>query len=165
MADVPTKVLFLDIDGVLNSERSCLAFGDFPHDVEGPCRQKFDEVALRLIRGIVERADAGIVLSSSWRIIHHYGKVANGLDLPIFDRTPSLLGGRGEEIAAWLADHPEVETYAIVDDDADMLECQKPSFVQTNYRDGFTYTDAIKLAELFGVSLYDINRKKEIPNG
>lgn len=160
-----SKVLFLDIDGVLNSERSCVAFGGFPHDVVGPCRQKFDEVALALIRGIVRRADAQIVLSSSWRIIHEVHAVANGLDLPIVDKTPSLAGRRGHEIDAWLKAHPEVESYVIVDDDGDMLEHQKERFVHTKFVDGFTWADAVKMADLFDLSVYDVNHPHEESEG
>ncbi len=37
---------------------------------------------------------------------------------------------RGEEIQEWLADHPEVEDYAILDDDSDMLPQQMPKYHQ-----------------------------------
>jgi hypothetical protein len=155
------KVLFLDIDGVLNSQRSCIAFGGFPHEVDGYHRDMFDEVALRLIRGIVKKADASVVLSSSWRILHDYRDIGRALELPIIDATPRMWSPgkvRGHEIAQWLADHPEVETYVIVDDNSDMLEEQKPYFVHTCNFDGMRWADAEKMATLFGVSIYDVNR-------
>jgi hypothetical protein len=156
------KVVFLDIDGVLNSQRSCIAFGGFPHEVVGYHRDMFDEVALRLIRGIVKQAGASVVLSSSWRITHTAHEVANGLELPIMDSTLTLWAPgqvRGHEIAEWLERHPEVESYAIVDDDSDMLPEQKPFFVQTSNFDGFRWDDACKLCRLLGVDIFDVNRE------
>jgi Swiss Army Knife RNA repair-like protein len=58
-----------------------------------------------------------------------------------FDVTPILhdLGlSRGHEIQAWLNEHPEVERYAILDDDNDMLEHQMVNFFQTSCRTGIT---------------------------
>lgn len=151
----PTKVLFLDIDGVLNSERSCLAFQGFPHDFEGRGKAKFDWTAVALIRRLCGETDASIVLSSTWRILHSVHECANGLDLPIFDATPRIAGYdgkvRGDEIDAWLNAHPEVTSYAIVDDDSDMLEKQKPFFVQTDFRAGLTLDDYLQLKQLLGV--------------
>jgi hypothetical protein len=158
------KVLFLDIDGVLNSQRSCIAFGGYPHEVTGYHRERFDEVALRLIRGIVKAAGASIVLSSSWRKNEDWQDIGPALELPIIDRTPSGWAPgqvRGHEIAEWLEAHPEVECYAIVDDDSDMLPEQKPFFVHTTHFDGFQWMHAEKLCELFGVSIYDVNHPKE----
>lgn len=156
----PTKVLFLDIDGVLNSHRTCTAFGSplkggFPHGFDDDNMALFDHAAIGLIRKLCDKSDASIVLSSSWRIIHSVHDCANGLDLPIFDRTPSLNWPdrtRGDEIAAWLADHPEVSRYAIVDDDGDMLESQKQNFVQTDFQDGLRFRDYENLLCILGES-------------
>lgn len=154
------KVLFLDIDGVINSERTAYAFGAYPHEVSGTHRAMFDEVAIALIRGIVEAAGASIVLSSSWRMTHSAHVVANAFDLPVMDITPVGLRGRGDEIADWLAEHPEVESYAIVDDVDEFSAEQKPFFVQTSHFDGLRWADAEKLATLLGVSIYDIKGGK-----
>lgn len=161
----PTKVLFLDIDGVLNSHRTCTAFGSplkggFPHGFDADNMALFDHAAIGLIRKLCDTTGASIVLSSSWRIIHSVHECANGLDLPIFDRTPSLNWHgrtRGHEIAEWLAAHPEVERYAIVDDDGDMLVEQQPYFVQTDFRDGLRYGDFERLQEILGLQLAESN--------
>ncbi|MDR6389209.1 HAD domain-containing protein [Paraburkholderia phenoliruptrix] len=152
----PSKVLFLDIDGVLNSRRTVTATGTFPHGFEDKQKPHFDWVAVGMIRKLCEVTGASIVLSSSWRIIHSVDDCANGLDLPIFDRTPSLNWSgrvRGDEIAEWLKVHPEVARYAIVDDDSDMLEAQKPYFVQTDFQEGLRYQDYDSLAEILGVAI------------
>ncbi|WP_036054370.1 HAD domain-containing protein [Burkholderia gladioli] len=137
----PRKILFLDIDGVLNSHRTVYAADGFPHGFEGADKHRFDWVAVGLIRKICEQEEVSIVLSSSWRIIHTVHTCANGLDLPIFDRTESLAGNRGTEIQEWLDRHPDVEQWAIVDDNSDMLESQRDHFVQTNHEDGLSYAD------------------------
>ncbi len=154
------KVVFLDIDGVINSHRTAIAFGGYPHTFDGYERAMFDEVALALIRGIVKQAGASVVLSSSWRLTHEFALVGKALDLPIIDRTPSLCAPRGVEISFWLDKHPEVENYAIVDDDADMLGDQQPFFVHTSGFDGFAWKDAVKLAELMGIDIHDVNHPR-----
>jgi hypothetical protein len=156
------KILFLDIDGVLNSQRTAIAFGGFPHEVTGHHRDRFDEVAITLIRGIVKKAGAKIVLSSSWRIAMPFEEIAGALCLPIIDKTPYLYQNketRGHEIAAWLEAHPGVESYVIVDDDSDMLPEQKERFVHTCGFDGFRWKDAERMCELFGIAIYDVNRE------
>lgn len=156
------KVVFLDIDGVLNSFRTAVCFGGYPFEVDGKDRSMFDEVALGLIRGIVKTAGAKVVLSSSWRITHRFEKIGTALDLPIVDRTPSMLGGRGKEIQHWLDAEttPAIECYAIIDDDSDMLPEQTPYFVHTNMHDGFLWKDAEKLAGLLGISIFDVNHPR-----
>lgn len=156
------KVLFLDIDGVLNSVRSCIAFGGYPHRVTGEHRTKFDEVSVRLISGIVEAAGAKVVLSSAWRNDKDWHEIGPSLGIEIIDRTPSLLGSRGEEIKDWLDRHPEVESYAIVDDDGDMLPEQRPFFVNTDAHDGLSWANAYRLAELLGASIYDVRHPSRI---
>lgn len=151
------KVLFLDIDGVLNSHRSAYAFGGFPYDVDAH-RDRFDEVAIGLVRNICKAAGAQIVLSSSWRTDKNWTRIGEALNLPITDRTPSLAGPRGEEIEAWLSTHPEVECYAILDDDSDMLDEQLPFFVKTTHQDGLTFGLAEKLSALLGTTAGDALR-------
>lgn len=135
------KILFLDIDGVLNSARSCRAFDGYPHDFSDEGMRKFDSVAIGLVRKLCDKTGALIVLSSTWRMLHDISECAQGLGLPIFDRTPILEGPRGVEINAWLSKHPEVTRYAIVDDDSDMLPEQKQYFVKTNFEEGLSMHD------------------------
>lgn len=51
--------------------------------------------------------------------------------------------------------HPEVEQYAIVDDDPDMLPEQSPFFVKTDGFNGLMWGDFEKLCGLFGVATQD----------
>lgn len=158
------KVLFLDIDGVLNSQawytqRQKLSQGmirppdDF-HPNEDPHRRRqlweIDDKALLTLKKIVEDYDFKIVISSAWRIgedldtfAYVFGrrgwKVRHGT---IIGKTPSIRGNniiRGDEIDHWLGTDGvtlKVERYLIIDDSSDFHPHQKPHFVQTDNRVG-----------------------------
>jgi hypothetical protein len=137
----------------LNSARSFYAFDGYPHCFDAKSMAMFDHVALGLIRRLCEETGVSICLSSDWRIVHSVHDCANGLDLPIFDRTPDLNGPRGMEINAWLANHPEVTTYAIVDDNDGMLPDQLPFFVKTDHGNGLSMGDYSHLKWILGEAL------------
>lgn len=162
------KVCFLDIDGCLNSMRSCYAYGGF-----GSLRTSFmtfdesklDPVAVKLVQRLVEETDAKIVISSSWRILAKGGiKDFDFLELPIIDFTPDIPGRRirGDEIKKWLDEHPEVESYVILDDDSDMLEEQVDNFVHTDADIGLDWEDYCKAYEILmgEMNTYDPRRFK-----
>lgn len=137
------RIIFLDIDGVLNSLRSVFALGN-------PSKH-FDPVAVGLLDKLSEEADAHIVISSSWRhgntealvnelydICHQY-KEPHFLDR-VVGETPRLSNGvRGDEIEQWLVMYREedIESYVIIDDDKDMLPKQQNNFVHTSFNEGF----------------------------
>ena len=157
------QVIFLDVDGVLNSQRSCLAFGNLPSGMHPKAWTQLDPLALNMIRDIAALADAKIVLSSTWRMLRPVEEYARDFDLPIVDKTAvgsSSGRERGYEIQDWLDLHPEVENYAIIDDDSDMLDHQMAHFVHTSGLDGFLYRDALKLGAILGVLPWDRPSKK-----
>ncbi len=156
------KILFLDIDGVLNTERQhdyCVERGIAP--VDG-FSYSFDPEAVANLTRIVEQTGADIVLSSSWK---YWGLSAmqnmwanRGLPGKIIDITPDTVSDdmllsvdldmmlpavKGSEIKEWLAiSGSQVTRYAILDDQFDMLPEQQPNFVQTDPRVGITGEDA-----------------------
>lgn len=123
------KVLFLDIDGVVNS-RATTSFRNNLYPIDPHMAFMVGKIQLD--------TDCKVVLSSSWR--HHPDGIAavEKSIVPVFDKTPMLdhLGVRGDEIKAWLDQHPEVERYAILDDDSDMLPEQMPNFFKTTFQNG-----------------------------
>jgi hypothetical protein len=135
------RILFLDVDGVLNSTRTDTATHGIPHDLSEAARAHFDWIAVGLIRELCKHEDTSIVLSSDWRYMHSTHAIANFFDLPVCDVTPKLDDCRGAEIQRWLNQHPGVEHYAIVDDQTGMLAVQKDHFVQTDQHEGLSYAD------------------------
>lgn len=145
------KVLFLDIDGVLNSTKTCVATGGYPMELHH--RSGFDWMAIKLLQRLCDSSGLQIVLSSAWRLHHHYDEVAGAFDLPIIGATLSSSPDghqRGFEIRDWLARHPEVTAYAIIDDDPDMLEEQTPYFVHTSGYEGMTWANFTQLCNILG---------------
>lgn len=124
------KILFLDVDGVLNNAKT-------PLDTEG---HAIDAYMAFLVGRIHLNTGCQVVLSSAWR---HSPKdvefLQKRLNIKFYGITPSLPNKpRGEEIDAWLYEHPEVERYAIIDDENDMLVSQMKNFFKTNYHEGLT---------------------------
>lgn len=141
------KILFLDIDNVLNSRRTAIAYDGYPWHYGS--MDGFDDVAISLIRQLCYKTETDIVLSSSWRCNEEWTKLKKTLKLPIIDRTPilHLSSSRGAEIDAWLKEHI-VEKYAIVDDVDEFTEEQHKYFVQTDPNNGLSYENYMKLKEL-----------------
>lgn len=122
------KILFLDIDGVLNASGTT----NFRNKL-----WPTDPYMAFLVGKIQLDTDCEIVLSSSWRY-HPDGMAEVRKLVNLLDRTPLLNDSRGKEIQAWLDIHPEVDRYAILDDDTDMLPDQLPNFFQTTFDTGLT---------------------------
>ena len=129
------RVIFLDIDGVLAPILGWDRYGDL------------DPACIQVLNEIVARGGADVVVSSTWR----YGRTipelqemldARGFTGRVLDRTPTGAPGanRGEEIAAWLAEHA-VSGYVIIDDHADMGDL-RPRLLQTQPAHGLQPADA-----------------------
>jgi hypothetical protein len=127
------KVLFLDIDGVVNHAAT-------PGREIG--RLCIDPRLARIVRGIAKALpDLKFVLASSWREVPESRERINKQVVPCFDITPVFDEAddvRGFEIQAWLELNPGVKRYAILDDDCDMLPHQLPNFFKTNTDIGIT---------------------------
>lgn len=161
-----SKVIFLDIDGVLNTERH------HDHCVEAELAYvdnfgyAFDPVAVANLKRIVDETGADIVISSSWKFwgLSTMQKLWASRELPgrIIDVTPNnvsdemllsvdldlmeLPAGKGSEIKEWLdTKGHQVTHYAILDDMNDMLSEQQTQFVQTDPRIGITDDDADRI--------------------
>jgi hypothetical protein len=127
-----TSVLFLDIDGVLNSDRYRYAHGPGVR-----ANDLIDPEAVETLNHITERWALKVVISSSWRVMPELESIlrAKGVEAKIIGKTSSRAAVRGDEIRQWLAEHPEVTAYVILDDDGDMGELLD-HLVQTDYRYG-----------------------------
>lgn len=139
--DRQEKIIFLDIDGVLTSVRTGW--------------MNMDIYAVNFLRWICEEAKMKIVISSTWRHNHGYEfwKGIFGEYLHEDFKTPDLKrlytfseATRGSEIQAWLDKH-KVSDYLIIDDDADMLEAQKPQLIQTDSLNGMLDSHMMEIRE------------------
>jgi hypothetical protein len=114
------RVVFLDVDGVLNRT------GFRPAESRGLVSWIEPELAARFARAAVT-LDAQVVLASDWRIGRTLEVLREAFathGILIHDVTPSSCGGgRWREIAAWLAaSGVDAGAAAIVDDAFDMGE-------------------------------------------
>ena len=146
------KIIFLDIDGVLNYD---LWYYDDrnPGNLNGQ-EGDIDPLCVDRINAICDKTNSKIVISSDWRISSGCQNRLEKAGLKnIVDKTPVTIFGqyghtyhfsRGEEIDMWLQWHPEVEKYVIIDDREDMLNIQLSHFVKVNPYCGFTDDDLEK---------------------
>ena len=108
------RVIFLDIDGVLNCG-STTNPRKLPYVVEPRL--------LELLKRLLTLADAKVVLSSTWRYDPAGVFSAKHWGIPFIDVIPDMPARpRRDEIVAWLKTHPEVERYAVIDDEDDELD-------------------------------------------
>ena len=142
------KVIFLDIDGVLNANED---FGG--RSKPNPTICGFMGIAgarVRRLAKIIETTQAKIVLVSSWK--KHYerqdqiGKyLRNKLrkeNLAIYDTTLRYehWSNRGEQILSWLADHQDTKNWIVLDDEIfdDYDETIMRHLVKTEWETGLT---------------------------
>jgi hypothetical protein len=108
------KVIFLDIDGVLNCDRTPNP-RNFPYVV--------DRRLLARLKKLLKRTRAKVVLSSSWRLDPVGLLAAKYWGVPFIETLPDLSKKtRRDEVLSWLAVHPKVTRYAIIDDEDDGLD-------------------------------------------
>lgn len=122
------KVLFLDIDGVLNSE-DWVERTKKSGEITVSLTRDLDRDAVSVLNSIITQSGAKVVISSSWRVFHDLWEMKSilqrhGFVGEVIDMTPRRAPNppyrRGNEIQAWLDQHPEVKSFVIIDDDADM---------------------------------------------
>ena len=161
------KIVFLDIDGVLNTEhyQGLLQYqGKSWQDEYGAF---FDPNAVKQLKRIIDATGADIVVESSWK---YFGLDAmkdlwkvRSLPGKIIDITPSsvsdehllnidlenidtsILYCKGMEIASWLSEQKRQDIrYVIIDDEYVILDSQLPHFILTNPYEGITEEQANK---------------------
>ena len=167
------KVLFLDIDGVLNSENwfayriYCVKNNmvnilmNFVDTDDRNIKHKLtmlDDRAIANLNRIVEETGCKVVLSSSWRSSIESENIftqnllkLKGFKYEFYDVTPRLWFSdfsirRGEEIKFWLdkeSEKHEIESFVILDDDSDMLPEQMNNFIHVDGQVGLTDRDVL----------------------
>ncbi len=121
------KIIFLDMDGVLNSDR----YWNEQEDKNGLSYpegdwiewwvKSFDPKAVSILNAIIDGSGAKIVFSSNRRNWASFGDLIDifkqaGITGELIDITPDLRWQpRGDEIQEWL-DNNKYESYIIIDD-------------------------------------------------
>lgn len=127
------KIVFLDIDGVLNGHEWC-------HTKEGP---RIKETPARHLHLLLKMSDAKVVLISSWRSWVNHGHMtpkgfekvllSHGIKADVIDalgkKDPELdhAEDRAGKIVEWLAGH-HTESHVILDD----LPLGLPNLIRPN---------------------------------
>lgn len=149
------RVVFLDVDGVLNSDRYFEEF-PWPEGASWWSAAAIDPCAVARVNTIVSRADARVVLSSSWRKRASRDELcallrSRGLERSLLSLTPSLYRTpdgarltRGDEVLSWLATSlaagTTVDAYVILEDEEELGELEARC-VRTDSRVGLTDAD------------------------
>lgn len=158
------KVLFLDVDGVLNSNacRSELSGGGY-----------LDEEKVKLLSRVVRRTGSVVVLHSGWRFwfteameparreaagllalltkygVGLYGKTPD-FSTPEVKKTKRFSLVKASEILSWLRNHDNVENYLVLNDlDLHSKQLEKHQ-IRTDSETGFSDEDVSRAIELLG---------------
>jgi hypothetical protein len=146
------KVIFLDIDGVINVWRG------LQKDASG----SFEQQPLENLKLILEAVpEAQIVITSTWRLFHTLTELkaffeeAGIAPERVLDVTPDLrrdegwirhYPDRGEEIEAWCQAKGQVAKMAIIDDiDLEQMEGLEENFFQTEFEQGLTKEQSLNI--------------------
>lgn len=170
------KIIFLDIDGVLNPIHYMNAMGKLHSASHNEIKSMDDYGHLFLdhncdaLKHIIDSTGAGIVISSTWRmsglnIMREMWKKRSIVG-EIVDITPNendlVKAGvsefydticRGTEIDHWIKSKDFKGTYCIIDDTRDMLDSQEPFFVNTNPYCGLTFKNAEKAIKILNAQI------------
>lgn len=110
------KVIFLDKDGVLNSD-------EYFDKTEGlnirGVERDVDIEKVKLLKDAVYQTGAKVVVTASARYTKNGRLLVQLLreQQMLVDLTPYINNIRGEEIKQWLAENPDVEDFVILDDE------------------------------------------------
>ena len=153
MIDHPEKkmnrIIFLDVDGVLNNGSWAMEMYD--KGIRVYRDGILYEPAIKRLKRLVDTTGAMIVVSSSWRQIPTaYGQLRDWLfkyGMTIWDKTPYVGGCRGDDITAWFDRNPGKWSYVILDDEGDM-DGHMDHLIQTDFDVGFTDQDCERAISL-----------------
>ena len=110
------KVIFLDIDGVLNSDEYLDKVKN--SDIQG-IERDIDVGKVKLLKRAIDETGARVVLSSSWRYTRnarYLKELLANYEIRV-DSTPYIQDIRGLEIKKWLSENQGVEDFIILDDE------------------------------------------------
>lgn len=165
------KVLFLDFDGVLNTEKYQAELRLADKSDWDDFGQLFDPEAVENLKMVLDAVPGVLlVINSSWKLegLNTMKAMWKARELPgsIHSVTPDyvpdllnidldncenivLLSGKGNEVKQWLSmNAPEGCSYVIFDDVPDFLPEQEEHLIRVNPITGITMEDAVKAISL-----------------
>lgn len=152
-----SKVILLDFDGVLNSHAWFKRRPTIDNGERVMRAHSLDPAAVGLLNQLIDRTDAKVVISSTWRMFGlHQCKAflsMRGFCGKVIGATPELGGPRGKEIQWWfdqLEDWQRPESFVILDDDSDM-EHLLPRLIKTTFDVGITQEHVDAAVEMLAV--------------
>lgn len=161
------KIIFLDIDGVLN--------GKYFFKTRGDSMDQIDDEKVKILKYIIDSTGAKIVLSSAWRNffdndfdfpIHNRAKelvsALNKYGIYIYDKTDDN-GKRGNEITDYIMNDNNIESFVILDDeihDFYAFDFLFDHFVETNFDlNGLNWRHAEKAIEILETKINQYYRR------
>ena len=150
-------ILFLDFDGVMVTDRYQAQLTDTNCPLRDDYGAKFDPVCVENLRRIIDSTDAGIVITSTWKMDMGLDGIQQMWDvrqLPgkVIGVTPDIDPiHRGNEVQAWLDANPGAVRYAIIDDTPFLNffnEEQLPHLFRVDERTGLDEKTVTKVIEL-----------------
>jgi hypothetical protein len=158
-------LIFLDIDGVLNSKRTGCAYSLRGPDPVAAKQGKIvepllDPVAVLMIRRLCQETSAKIVISSSWRdyfsveeFIRMFDEEYGWKNAPIIGKTDwiSITPRRLGEIQSFLEDFESeyketLEAFVVLDDS--VPRDHWPNIVNVDDDEGFTYKNFLEAMDI-----------------
>lgn len=148
------KLIFLDIDGVMNHTRQVFRIGEIKKVYfEQDSMDWVSKRCIGLLNELINETDAKVVITSTWRKLYKIEELQDffrkaGFEGEIIGTTEIFYDNescRGDEIRDYLIrtlgnasnERSKVE-YVILDDDSDMLYSQRENFVNVDYSVGLT---------------------------
>jgi hypothetical protein len=155
------KVIFLDIDGVLNSEK-------FLKNNHG---EAIDRINVSILKNVIDKTGAVVVMSSAWRLwfddnmmpregySQNLHDILSEFGIKLFGKTPDFSTDeirinktfshvKAKEIIAWLNENQSVDKYAVIDDLDLRNEEVNAHLVRTNGQVGITEKDAMRVIDI-----------------
>lgn len=142
-------IIFIDVDGVLVTNKTMLIYKNDP-DI-------FDPTVVLLIKKILELTDSKLVITSHRSLdpskfmeLFNKNGISSDLFHPDFITPKKLTSHKTHEISWWLDDHPDVLNYIVIDD-AITTRDRLHNIIYCNPHEGFSYRNFFECKQIAGL--------------
>ena len=137
------NVIFLDIDGVLRTEKSDKEWSlKLGLPIPEKRYRNFSAKSVSNINFINSLVRCKIVVTSNWKLYYSLTELKEifkkqGILLEVIDKT-GISTSRGEEILEWLSINDDVDNWVVIDDQVkDLVSIDSSKIVKCDYQIGF----------------------------